>query len=129
MPLPQVDAAKPAVNRIYGYFWAVNSASKQQAAAWKFIEYLSAQHERWLTDVNFVQPVVGWDTSPTARKIPSIDVIAAAYGKGRYDQVGPEHRNQVQDVIHAAVDKAVFDKVPVDAALRDANAAAQRSIG
>lgn len=128
VPLPQVDAAKPPVNRIYGYFWAVNSASKQQAEAWKFIDYLSAQHERWLTDVNFVQPVVGWDTSPAASKIPSIGVIAAAYGQGRFDRVGP-HWNEVQDIIHTAVDKAVFDKVPVDAALRDANAAAQRSIG
>jgi ABC-type glycerol-3-phosphate transport system substrate-binding protein len=128
VPLPQVDAAKPPVNRIYGYFWAVNSASKQQAAAWKFISYLSSQHERWLTDVNFVQPVAGWDTSAAARQIPAIDVIAAAYGKGRYDQVGP-HWNEVQDAIHAAVDKAVFDGMPVDAALREANASAQRSIG
>ncbi len=128
VPLPQVDAAKPPVNRIYGYFWAVNSASKQQVEAWKFISYLSAQHERWLTDVNFVQPVTGWDKSPAAQKIPFIDTIASAYSNGKYDQVGP-HWNEIQDAIRAAADKAVFDGVPPADALREADASAQRSLG
>lgn len=127
VPLPAVDAGTPPVNRIYGYFWAVNAASKKQAEAWKFISYLSAQHERWLTDVSFVQPVTGWDKSTAAQKIPFIDVISKAYGNGRYDQVGP-HWNEVQDIIRGAVDKAVFDGAPVADVLRDANAAAQRSI-
>ncbi|MFC4950459.1 ABC transporter substrate-binding protein [Pseudonocardia sp. GCM10023141] len=127
VPLPAVDTATPPINRIYGYFWAVNAASKKQAEAWKFISYLSSQHDRWLTDVSFVQPVVGWDTTPAAQKIPFIDVIAKAYGNGRFDQVGP-HWNEVQDIIHTAVDKAVFDGAPVADVLRDANAAAQRSI-
>jgi ABC-type glycerol-3-phosphate transport system substrate-binding protein len=128
VPLPRVDAVQPAVNRIYGYFWAVNSASEQQTEAWRFIAYLAAQHERWLGDVNFVQPVVGWDQSPAAKAIPFIDVIADAYASGRYDQVGP-HWSEVQDAIRTAVDKAVFDGVPPADALREANAAAQRSIG
>ncbi|MFG1705062.1 extracellular solute-binding protein [Nonomuraea sp. M3C6] len=126
VPLPQANPAKP-VSRIYGYFWAVNKASKQQAEAWRFISYLASQHDRWLSDVNFVQPVTGWQDSAPAKKIPFIDVIAAAYGQGRYDQVGP-HWSEVQDILRKAVDEAVFDGKPVDTVLGEADQAVRRSL-
>ncbi|GIF64039.1 ABC transporter substrate-binding protein [Asanoa ishikariensis] len=128
VPLPQPTATSTPVNRVYGYFWAVNNASKQKAEAWKFISYLASQKERWLTDVSFVQPVKGWETSAPAKAMPFIDVIAQSYGTGKYDQVGP-HWAEVQDTIRDAVDAAVFDGKPVDEALREANEAVQRSIG
>jgi len=128
VPLPQADATAQPVSRVYGYFWAVNAASKRKAEAWKFIAYLASARDRWLTDVSFVQPVKGWDTSAAAKQIPFIDVIAQAYANGRYDQVGP-HWNEVQDTIHKAVDQAVFDGKPVDQVLNEANEAVQRSIG
>ncbi|GII66151.1 ABC transporter substrate-binding protein [Sphaerisporangium krabiense] len=127
VPLPQADPAKP-VSRVYGYFWAVNNASKQKTEAWKFISYLASQHDRWLSDVSFVQPVTDWQSSEPAKKTPFIDVIAAAYAQGRYDQVGP-HWNEVQDVIRKAVDEAVFDGRPVDDVLKEADESVRRSIG
>lgn len=128
VPLPQPTATSTPVNRVYGYFWAVNNASKQKTEAWKFISYLASQKERWLTDVSFVQPVKGWETSAPAKALPFIDVIAQSYSTGKYDQVGP-HWAEVQDTIRDAVDAAVFDGKPVDEALREANEAVQRSIG
>jgi ABC-type glycerol-3-phosphate transport system substrate-binding protein len=128
VPLPQVDPSAQPVSRVYGYFWAVNNASKRKTEAWQFISYLASQHDRWLSDVSFVQPVKGWENSGPAKQLPFIDVLAKTYSNGRYDQVGP-HWNEVQDVIHKAVDQAVFDGKPVDQVLREANDAVQRSIG
>lgn len=127
VPLPQVNPDKPA-SRVYGYFWAVNNASKHKSEAWKFISYLASQHDRWLSDVSFVQPVKDWQNSAPAKEIPSIDVIADAYSIGKYDQVGP-HWSEITDIIHNAVDQAVFDGKPVNDVLRDANEAIQRGIG
>jgi multiple sugar transport system substrate-binding protein len=127
VPLPQVDASKEPVSRVYGYFWAVNSASEQKAEAWKFIAYLASQHERWLSDVSFVQPVTGWESSAPAKQMKHIDVIAQSYAVGQYDQVGP-HWSEVQDAIQAAVDQAVFDGRPVEDALAEAKETIQRSI-
>jgi len=126
-PLPQVDTTKDPVSRVYGYFWAVNNASKQKAEAWKFIAYLASQHERWLSDVSFVQPVSGWESSAPAKNMPYIDVLAESYRVGKYDQVGP-HWSEVQDAVRNAVDQAVFDGRPVEDVLREAKEAIQRSI-
>ncbi|MDF5757652.1 extracellular solute-binding protein [Spongiactinospora sp. TRM90649] len=126
VPLPQVDPAKP-VSRVFAYFWAVSNASKQKTEAWRFISYLAGQHDRWLGDVSFVQPVTGWEQSEPAKKMPFVDVISTAYGQGRYDQVGPRW-SEVQDILRKAVDKAVFDGEPVDAVLREADEAVRRSL-
>lgn len=124
VPLPQLDAAAPA-NRVYGYYWAVNRASKQQQAAWAFIDFLAGRSDDFLTGTNFVQPVVGWDQTPAARKIAFIDVWSAAYPTGRFDQVTP-HYSEVQDALTAMINGAVFDHVPVDQAAAEATEAVTR---
>jgi multiple sugar transport system substrate-binding protein len=122
VPLPQVDAAKPT-GRWYGYYMAVNKASKQQAEAWKFIEYVTSQHERWLTDVNFVQPVVGWERSPAAKaNVPFLDVWAKAYAQGKFDEVAP-HYSEIQDQIKSAVERSIFDGMAPAASLKEASGA------
>lgn len=115
VPLPQVDPANPS-GRWYGYYMAVSKVSKQQQEAWKFIRYVASQHERWLSDVNFIQPVVGWEKSAAAKKnVPFLDVWAQAYSQGKFDEVAP-HYSEVQDAIKAAVEKTIFDKAsPQDA--------------
>ena len=120
VPLPQVDPANPS-GRWYGYYLAVNKASEQQSEAWKFIEYVTSQRDRWLTDVNFVQPVVGWDESPVAKKtIPFLDVWAQAYSQGKFDEVAP-HWTEVQDQIKAAVERTIFDGKPPAESLKQAS--------
>ncbi len=128
VPLPQANPSGQPVSRVYGYFWAVNNASERKSEAWKFISYLASAQDRWLTDVSFVQPTNGWESSAPAKAMPFIDVISQAYANGKYDQVGP-HWNEVQDTIRTAVDATVFDGKPVDQALQEANEAVQRSIG
>jgi multiple sugar transport system substrate-binding protein len=108
VPLPQVDPANPS-GRWYGYYFAVNRASEQQSEAWKFIHYLSSQNERWLSDVNFVQPVVGWEKSPAAKQaVPFLDVWSQAYSQGKFDEVAP-HWTEVQDEIKSAIERTIFD--------------------
>jgi ABC-type glycerol-3-phosphate transport system substrate-binding protein len=102
---------------------AVNKASKHQAEAWKFIEYVTSQHDRWLTDVNFVQPVVGWDRSPAAKaNVPFLDVWAQAYSQGKFDEVAP-HYSEIQDQIKSAVERSIFDGVTPAKSLQEASTA------
>jgi multiple sugar transport system substrate-binding protein len=118
VPLPQFDPNDPS-SRVFGYYWAVNKDSKVQAEAWKFIEFLSQHPDDFLTGTDFVQPLVGWDTTAAAQKIPFIETWGEAYATGKFDQV-TEHYAEVQNVILNMVNSAVFDKVPVADASRTA---------
>jgi ABC-type glycerol-3-phosphate transport system substrate-binding protein len=120
VPLPQVDPAKPT-GRWYGYYLAVNQASKHQIEAWKFIQYVAGAHDRWLSDVNFVQPVVGWDQAPAAKAaVPFLDVWGKAYSEGKFDEVAP-HYSEVQDEIKSAVERSIFDGVAPSESLKKAS--------
>jgi multiple sugar transport system substrate-binding protein len=118
VPLPQVDPAQPS-GRWYGYYLAVNKASKHQKEAWRFIAYVTSQSQRWLTDVNFIQPVQGWDQSPAAAKVPFLPVWRQAYQQGKFDQIGP-HWAEVMDAIKAAVEGTIFDHKPPAQTLQQA---------
>jgi ABC-type glycerol-3-phosphate transport system substrate-binding protein len=126
VPLPQVDPSKPS-GRWYGYYLAVNKASKHQKEAWKFISYVTSQSQRWLTDVNFIQPVKGWDQSPAAEKVPFLPVWRQAYQQGKFDEVGP-HWSEVEDAIKAAVEATIFDRKPPSEALAQAAKTINQSI-
>jgi multiple sugar transport system substrate-binding protein len=120
VPLPQVDPANPS-GRWYAYYFAVNKASENQREAWKFIQYLASQSDRWLSDVNFVQPVKGWEESPAAKEaVPFLDVWSQAYSQGKFDEVAP-HWSEVQDEIKAAVERTIFDGVPPEESLEQAS--------
>src|SRR5690606_27849511 len=105
-----------------------NQASEQQSEAWKFIAYLSSQHERWLKDVNFIQPIKGWEKSPAAADIPFLHVWAKAYTQGEFDEVGP-HWIEVQDAIKRAVEQTIFDGVPAAESLESACESIGQSLG
>lgn len=104
--VPQVDPSKP-FGRAYGYSMAVNKASKVHDEAWKFIGYVTSQHDRWLSDVFFVQPVKNWQKTPAARKIDFIDVWTQAYATAKFDEVGPQW-SQISDTLMSAVQATVF---------------------
>jgi ABC-type glycerol-3-phosphate transport system substrate-binding protein len=124
VPLPQVDPSEPA-SRVYAYYWAVNKDSEVQPEAWKFIQFLSEHSEEFLTGTDFVQPLVGWESSAAAQEIPFIDTWGEAYNTGKFDQV-TEHYAEVQDVIMNMVNDAVFDGVAVEQAAKDATEAVTR---
>jgi ABC-type glycerol-3-phosphate transport system substrate-binding protein len=120
VPLPQVDPSSPS-GRWYAYYFAVNKASEHQREAWKFIRYLASQSDRWLSDVNFVQPVIGWEKSAVAKQnVPFLDVWAEAYSQGKFDEVAP-HWSEVQDEIKAAVERTIFDGMAPDKSLKQAS--------
>ncbi|HZV50682.1 MAG TPA: extracellular solute-binding protein [Candidatus Dormibacteraeota bacterium] len=108
--VPQVDPSRPA-SRCYGYFMAVNKASKVQEEAWKFIAYVTSQHDRWLSDVLFVQPIKGWQNTAAARKIDFIDVWAESYATAKFDEVGP-HWSEIEDTLKSSIQDTVFNGVP-----------------
>lgn len=118
VPLPQVNPSNPS-GRWYGYYMAVNNASKHKAEAWKFIQYVTSQNQRWLTDVNFIQPVKDWSTSPAAAKVPFLPVWEQAYTQGKFDQVA-KHWSEVQDAIKSAIEGTVLDGQPADTTLKKA---------
>lgn len=119
VPLPQVDPSNPS-SRVYAYYWAVNKASKQQEASWKFVQFLSEHSEDFLTGTDFVQPLVGWEQSAAAQDIPFIETWGAAYATGKFDQVTP-HYAEVQDAIAEMVNDAVFDGVAVEESAKNAS--------
>ena len=126
VPLPQVDPGKP-VNRWYAYYWAVNVASKQQPEAWKFISFMADNHERWLADVDFIQPTKGWETSAAAKELPALNVWADAYAHGAFDTVVP-HYAEIQDAVTEMVNDAVFNGVAPEQAAKKAAEQIQRSL-
>ena len=128
VPLPQVDPENPS-GRWYAYYFAVNQASEQQAEAWKLVQFLASHSERWLEDVNFVQPVVGWEDSAAAKKnVPFLDVWAQAYSQGKFDEVAP-HWSEAQDAVKAAVEATIFDGVPPEESLAQACETIDGAIG
>jgi multiple sugar transport system substrate-binding protein len=105
VPLPQVDPSKPA-NPFYAYYWAVNAQSKVKPEAFKFIAYMASQNDRWLKDVNFIQPKTGWETMSVAKDVPFFEVWADAMQHGKFAQpTSPEEK----DIIKAAIERSVLN--------------------
>lgn len=126
VPLPQVDPGNPTT-RLYAYYWAVNAASKQQEEAWKFVSFLASHGDRWLEDVNFVQPVQGWNESEPAQRIDFIDTWSEAYETGRFDEVGPDW-SEISDIVKRAIEETIFSQVPPQQSLDSAKEAIDQII-
>jgi multiple sugar transport system substrate-binding protein len=105
VPLPQADPAKP-VNPFYAYYWAVSAKSKVKTEAFKFIAYISSQNNRWLKDVNFIQPKAGWEKLQEAKDIPFFDVWASEMQHGKFAQ---PTSSQEKDIIKAAIERTVLN--------------------
>lgn len=126
VPLPQADQADPA-GRWYGYYLAVNAASKEQEESWKFVNFLASHPDEWISDAQFVQPVQDWEEGEAASEIPFVDVWSKAYTEGQFDEVGP-HWSEVQDAIKAAVERTIFDQMPPEESLKIADEEINRSL-
>jgi ABC-type glycerol-3-phosphate transport system substrate-binding protein len=107
--IPQVDPSN-SYSRAYGYYMAVNHVSKQQSEAWKFIGYVTSQHDRWLSDVQFVQPVKGWQNGAAAKKMDFIDAWTKTYATAKFDEVGPNW-TQISDIVARAIQDTILNGV------------------
>jgi multiple sugar transport system substrate-binding protein len=101
VPLPQQNPAKP-VTLLYAWGWSVNAASKQQSEAWKWISYLSSKGEQWLDRAGYIQPRLGWETGPVAKKTPFLDVFLEDMKRGQYT---------VRSVNYSEITKAVNNMI------------------
>ncbi len=116
--LPQFDPRRPATIA-YAYYWMVNSESKNQPEAWKFINFVSARPTQWLKEVGFIQPRKGWDTTPEARNFPFLDVWLQAMGQSRFILQHPRVPEIGQAVIRA-IERTIFNNVDPKASLDQA---------
>jgi multiple sugar transport system substrate-binding protein len=83
VPLPQVDPAHP-VSALYSLGWVVNAHSPNQAAAWKFVDWLSRHQTGWLKNAGYIQPRLGYFHTKIARATPFLNVWIANYKMGEY---------------------------------------------
>jgi ABC-type glycerol-3-phosphate transport system substrate-binding protein len=118
---PSADGHGPATP-LYAYYWAVNALTTDEAkraAAFKFVAYISSVPDRWLTDVNFIQPKTGWETSDYASKLPYFDVWSSEMLKGQFLPVVPA-AEQVDTIMKATLEQALFSGDDPQAALDSA---------
>lgn len=127
VPLPQLQPDDPSTFG-YGYYWAVNSATEHPDEAWRFVSFLADHSERWLADASFVQPRADWTESDAAQELAFIDTWQDAYANAVVAEVS-SHQNEVEEIIMEAVNGAVFDGVPPEQALQDADTAIEQSLG
>jgi multiple sugar transport system substrate-binding protein len=121
VPLPQVNPDAPA-NPLYAYYWSINSQTTDEAkrvAANKLVTHLSSSPGTWLKNVNFIQPVIGWDTLPEASAFPFGDVWASEMLKGRFLPVVPK-AEEVDNIMQKAIESSILTGVPPQEALDDA---------
>lgn len=116
--LPQFDPRRPATIA-YAYYWMVNSESKNQPEAWKFINFLSSRPTRWLKEVGFVQPRKGWESTPEARNFPFLDVWLQAMEQSRFILQHPRVPEIGQTIIRA-IERTIFNNVDPKASLDQA---------
>lgn len=118
VPLPQKDPAA-AKTPLYAYYWAVNSQTTDEAkraAAFKLISFLASDPGRWLKNVNFIQPKVGWEQLPEAAEFPFFDVWASEMLKGAFLPVVPEAQ-KVDDIMMSAIESSILTGVEPQEAL------------
>lgn len=115
---PSADGHGPATP-LYAYYWAVNALTTDEAkraAAFKFIGFISSYPDRWLADVNFIQPKAGWESAEWATQLPYFDVWSAEMLKGQFLPVIPA-AEQVDTIMKATLEQALLSGDDPQAAL------------
>ncbi len=125
VPLPQHDPAHPT-SHLYGYYWMVGKASKHQAEAWKFVNFLSSHPDQWLTDVGFIQPKKGWTDSEAAKSFPFLNVWLDSEKiaqPGEQSTKMPQIRTVLQNMIESIMANGTDPKAALAQADQQINAA------
>lgn len=115
---PSADGHGPATP-LYAYYWSVNALTTDEAkraAAFKFVGFISSHPDRWLTDVNFIQPKAGWETTDWAQKLPFFEVWSGEMLKGQFLPVVPA-AEQVDAIMKSTLESALFSGEDPQAAL------------
>ncbi len=115
VPIPQVDPANP-VNRVSGYYWAVNANSNVQDEAWQFIDFLASHPGRWLIDVNFLQATADMDELAEAEQFPYADQWLTTLEAGRFTEIYP-HANETNEAVRAALESILLANADIEQTL------------
>jgi multiple sugar transport system substrate-binding protein len=81
---PKWDAAnhKRDMSPMWRWAWVVNGASKLQAEAWEFINFMSEQRLRWLQDVGDIPARKGWENDPSLKDLPWLPIQLKDFAYG-----------------------------------------------
>ena len=118
VPMPQVDPSA-GTTPLYAYYFAINSQTTDEAkkaAANKLVGYLTSFGDRWLSEVAFIQPKVGWESSEAAMAMPFIDVWSSEMLKGQFLPVTP-NAEQVDAIMMSTIQSSLLEAVPPQEAL------------
>jgi ABC-type glycerol-3-phosphate transport system substrate-binding protein len=118
VPMPQLNP-DAAATPLYAYYFAISAQTTddaKKAAANKLIGYLTSFGDRWLSEVNFIQPKVGWETSEAALAMPFIEVWSSEMLKGQFLPVTP-NAEQVDAIMMSAIQSSLLEAVPPQEAL------------
>ena len=118
VPMPQVDSSA-GTTPLYAYYFAINSQTTDEAkkaAANKLVGYLTSFGDRWLSEVAFIQPKVGWESSEAAMAMPFIDVWSSEMLKGQFLPVTP-NAEQVDAIMMSTIQSSLLEAVPPQEAL------------
>jgi ABC-type glycerol-3-phosphate transport system substrate-binding protein len=118
VPLPQVNPDAP-VNPLYAYYWSLNAQTTDEAtkaAASKFVGYLSSEPGEWLKNVDFIQPVVGWASSPEAAEFKFGEVWESEMTHGQFLPTTPQGE-EVNNIMMQAMELSLLSNVEPQEAL------------
>ena len=81
---PKWEAAdhKRDMSPMWRWAWVVNGASKLQAEAWAFINFMSEQRLRWLVDVGDIPARKGWEDDPSLADLPWLPIQLKDFAYG-----------------------------------------------
>lgn len=124
VPLPQVDPENP-VNLAWAYYWMVNKDAADIEASWKFVNFLASHPERWLNEVGFVHPRMGWTDSAEAQAFPFINTWL---GEMENSWFGDRtiHLSEILSSLRMAIERSIMDGVDPQTSLDQAAAEIDR---
>ena len=79
MPQWPAPDLKRRVSPMWRYGWVVNAASKKQAEAWEFINFMSQARIRWFWDVGDIPARKGWEDDPSLKDAPWLPIQLKDY--------------------------------------------------
>ncbi len=126
VPFPQADPAHP-VTILYSWNWVVNAHAPNQAAAWRFIDFLSRHEVQWLKTCGYIQPRLGWYNTAVAKDFPFLSVFRHDQSHGIYmfnSLQGQQITTDLGNALAAALDQGV----PPRTALHQAAQAIDRAL-
>jgi ABC-type glycerol-3-phosphate transport system substrate-binding protein len=105
----------------YGFHYVVsaNATEQERAAAWHFLDFLTADANRWFANTGLLQPKIGWYEEPAAEAFEGLDVFVQDLEDSR---PLPRTRfwSQLQAAFVGAVERVAYEDAEPQASLDQA---------